>query len=215
MSQTWEQKRKWFLSLGTKKFRKPAQLLLNLVDNFIDPDGDYLSCEIVFDSGRNRLTDAENYVEPVGPFAFVYSERRVFVCGFPWPKKGFRLKSKDRNQLHCKQTEEKKSTLRCAPSLLFSHGEKTRHHAKRRCARWISSLQSVYTHNDAGSIHIFIKLRIECKICIILKPVIESRIHNLDQKPPELQYQHGQKWPTDFSIQKLSCEIYSVNRSQF
>ena len=43
-----------------------------------------------------------------------------------------------------KQTEEKKSTLRCAPFLLFSHGEKTRHHAKRSIARWISSLGSVY-----------------------------------------------------------------------
>ena len=48
--------------------------------------------------------------------------------------------------LHFKQNEEKKSTLRCALSLLFSHGEKTRHHAKRRIARWIFSLHSVYDH---------------------------------------------------------------------
>ena len=49
--------------------------------------------------------------------------------------------------LPSKQTQEKKSSLRCAPSLLFSHGEKIRHHAKRRCARWISSLGSVYRLN--------------------------------------------------------------------
>ena len=46
--------------------------------------------------------------------------------------------------VYYKQTQEKKSTLRCTPSLLFSHGEKTRHHVKRRCARCISSLGSVY-----------------------------------------------------------------------
>ena len=31
------------------------------------------------------------------------------------------------------------------PLSSFSHGEKTRHHTKRRIARWISSLDSVYS----------------------------------------------------------------------
>ena len=97
MSQTWEEKRKLLLSLGTKTYPKPTQLPLQFVVNFMGTDGDYLSCDIVFDSARNRLEYAENCVEPVESFAFVYSEKRVFVCGFPWPKKGFRQKSWDKN----------------------------------------------------------------------------------------------------------------------
>ena len=99
MGQTWEQKRKFLLSLGTKTYRKPTQLPLQFADKlFIGTDGDYLSYDIVFDSARNRLEYAENCVEPVESFAFVYSEKRVFVCGFPWPKKGFRHKSRNRNK---------------------------------------------------------------------------------------------------------------------
>ena len=98
MVKNWEQKRKLLLSLGTKTYRKPTQLPLQLFDNFLGTDEDFLSREIVFDSARNRLEYAENYVEPVQSFAFVYSEKRVFLCGFPWPKKGSRLKMRDRNQ---------------------------------------------------------------------------------------------------------------------
>ena len=98
MGETWEQKRKLLLSLGTQTYRKPTELPLQFFDTFMGPDEDFLSCEIVFDSARNRLEYAENYVEPVESFAFVYSEKRVFVCGFPWPKKGSRLKMRDRNQ---------------------------------------------------------------------------------------------------------------------
>ena len=77
MSQTWEQKRKLLLSLGTQKYEKPAQLP---------------SCEPVLDFAENKLTNAENYVEPVRPDdTFTYSDTNLFVCGFPNPKKGFRL----------------------------------------------------------------------------------------------------------------------------
>ena len=72
---TWEQKRNLLLSLGTKKYSKPAQLP---------------SCDAVFDLPLNRLEDAENYVEPLRPrHTFVYSDKLVFVCGLPLPKKGF------------------------------------------------------------------------------------------------------------------------------
>ena len=73
MSFTWEEKRNLFLSLGTKRYSKPAQLP---------------SCDAVFDLPLNRLEDAKNYVEPVGHFTFVYSDKLVFVCGLPLPKKG-------------------------------------------------------------------------------------------------------------------------------
>ena len=96
MRQTWE--RNLPLSLGTKTYKKPTQLPLQFVDKGLGPDGDFLSCEIIFDSARNRLEYAENYVEPVESFSFVYSERCVFVCGFPWPKKGFRRNSRHRNK---------------------------------------------------------------------------------------------------------------------
>ena len=75
MSSNWEQKRKLLLSLGTKEYSKP-QLPL---------------CEAVLDSPLNRLTDAENFVKSVASSTFVYSDTCIFVCGFPWPKKGFRL----------------------------------------------------------------------------------------------------------------------------
>ena len=72
--ETWEQNRKLLLSLGTNKYRKPAQLPL---------------CEVVYDTPRNRLTNAENHVEPFGDLIFVYSTRVLYVSGFPLPKGGF------------------------------------------------------------------------------------------------------------------------------
>ena len=65
------------------------------------------------------------------------------------------------NTLTNKQTKENISTLRCVPSLLFSHGEKTRHHAKRRTARWISSLESVYMKRQVSKIFSFLKTLVD------------------------------------------------------
>ena len=76
MSQTWDQKRKLLLRLGTKKYEKPSQLS---------------SCEPVLDFAKNQLTEAENYVEPIRPDdTFIYSNTTLFVCGLPNLKKGFR-----------------------------------------------------------------------------------------------------------------------------
>ena len=72
--QTWEQNRKLLLSLGMNNYRKPAQLPI---------------CEVVFDTPRNRLHDAENHVEPFGDLTFVYSATALYVSGLPLPKKGF------------------------------------------------------------------------------------------------------------------------------
>ena len=75
MNLNWEQRRKLFLSLGTQEYEKPPQLP---------------SCEVVLDFGRNKLTEAENDVVPVGSsMTFVYSDNTLFVCGMPIPKKGF------------------------------------------------------------------------------------------------------------------------------
>ena len=79
MSSNWEQKRKLLLSLGTKEYPKPTQL------------SQLPFCEAVLDSPLNRLTDAENFVKSVASSTFVYSDTCIFVCGFPWPKKGLRL----------------------------------------------------------------------------------------------------------------------------
>ena len=73
MSFTWKQKRSLLLSLGTKRYSKPAQLP---------------SCDVVFDLPLNRLKDAKNDVKPVGTSTFVYSDKLVYVCGLPLPKKG-------------------------------------------------------------------------------------------------------------------------------
>ena len=72
--ENWEQNRKLLLSLGSNKYRKPAQLP---------------SCEVVFDSPRNKLISDENHVEPFGDLTFVYSARALYVSGLPLPKKGF------------------------------------------------------------------------------------------------------------------------------
>ena len=75
MSETWEKKRKLLLRLGTETYQKPAQLP---------------SCEPVLDFAENKLTKAENYVEPIRPDdTFEYSDTELCVCGFPIPKKGF------------------------------------------------------------------------------------------------------------------------------
>ena len=92
MGETWEQKRKLLLSLGTQTYRKPTELPLQFFDTFMGPDEDFLSCEIVFNSARNRLEYAENYVEPVESFAFVYSEKKSFCLWFSMAKEGFSFK---------------------------------------------------------------------------------------------------------------------------
>ena len=78
-----------------------------------------------------------------------------------------------------KQTEEKKSTLRCAPSLLFSHGEKTRHHAKRRCARWISSLGSIYSQCEEGAVWARVKVlhKRDCNAKYAPDPVVSPALN--------------------------------------
>ena len=77
MSETWEQKRNLLLRLGTRTYQKPAQLP---------------SCEPVLDLAENKLTNAENYVEPIRPDdTFEYSDTELYVSGFPFPKKGFHL----------------------------------------------------------------------------------------------------------------------------
>ena len=77
MSETWEQKRNLFLHLGTQEYQKPNQLP---------------SCVPVLDFAKNKLINAENYVEPIRPDdTFVYSDTELIVCGLPFPKKGFRL----------------------------------------------------------------------------------------------------------------------------
>jgi len=82
---TWEQNRKLLLSLGTNKYRRPAQLP---------------KCEVVFETPRNRLTNAENHVEPFGDLTFVYSARALYLSGLPLPKKGF-LRIKKWNDQPC------------------------------------------------------------------------------------------------------------------
>ena len=75
MSETWEKKRNLLLRLGTQTYQKPTQLP---------------SCEPVLDFAENKLTKAENYVEPIRPDdTFEYSDTKLFVCGIPNPKEGF------------------------------------------------------------------------------------------------------------------------------
>ena len=71
----WEQKRELFLRLGTETYQKPTQLPV---------------CEPVLDFAKNKLTNAENYVEPIrSDNTFVYSDTELYVLGLPFPKKGF------------------------------------------------------------------------------------------------------------------------------
>ena len=77
MSENWEQKRNLLLRLGTQEYQKPTQLP---------------PCVPVLDFAKNKLTNAENYVEPIRPDdTFVYSDTELFLCGLPFPKKGFSL----------------------------------------------------------------------------------------------------------------------------
>jgi len=87
MSQIWEQKRKFLLSLGTQNYQKPAQLPLNLIDYCICPNGDLLRHEIVLDLAENKLANAENHVEPVrSDVTFVYSDTSLYIVGVPHAK---------------------------------------------------------------------------------------------------------------------------------
>ena len=74
MSQTWEEKRELYLTLGTHHYQKPIQL----------PD-----CEAVLETAINRRSNAENFVEPVQPFIYVVFERLIYINGLPSAKKGF------------------------------------------------------------------------------------------------------------------------------
>ena len=74
MSPSWKEKREIFLRLGTHQYEKPAQLPL---------------CKAVSDSAINRLLNAENNVEPVGDLILVFSEKLLYVNGFPPVKAGF------------------------------------------------------------------------------------------------------------------------------
>ena len=42
MGETWEQKRKLLLSLGTQTYRKPTELPLQFFDTFMGPEEDFL-----------------------------------------------------------------------------------------------------------------------------------------------------------------------------
>ena len=76
----WEQKRESFLRLGTETYQKPTQLP---------------SCEPVLDFAENKLTNAENYVEPVKSSAvYLHTDTGIYVCPFPFPKEGFCSSSK-------------------------------------------------------------------------------------------------------------------------
>ena len=76
LGENWEQNRQLMLDLGTKEYQKPAQLAHS---------------EVVYDTPLNRLTKAENYVEPVGNLASVYSDTMLNIWGLPLIKKGFRV----------------------------------------------------------------------------------------------------------------------------
>ena len=76
LGKNWQQNRELMLELGTKEYQKPAQLAHS---------------EVVHDIPENRLTKAENYVEPVGNLAYVYSDAMLNIWGLPLIKKGFPL----------------------------------------------------------------------------------------------------------------------------
>lgn len=76
MSQTWEQKRELYLTLGTHHYQKPIQLPV---------------CEAVLETAINRRSDANNFVEPVQPFSYVFCERLIYINGLPSAKKGFEI----------------------------------------------------------------------------------------------------------------------------
>ena len=74
MSQSWQENRELYLTLGTNHYQKPIQLPV---------------CEAVLDTAINRLSNAENVVEPVQPFTYVCCERIILINGLPSAKKGF------------------------------------------------------------------------------------------------------------------------------
>lgn len=74
MSQLWEEKREFYLTLGTYHYQKPIQLPV---------------CEVVLDTALNRRSNTENFVEPVKPFILVFCERLIYINGLPSAKKGF------------------------------------------------------------------------------------------------------------------------------
>ena len=80
MSEIWEQKRNWLLRLGTQEYQKPIQLPF---------------CVPVLDFAKNKLTNAENHVEPVRSDDFyLITDEGIYVYPFPNPKEGFRSSSK-------------------------------------------------------------------------------------------------------------------------
>ena len=76
LGKNWQQNRELILELGTKEYQKPAQLAHS---------------EVVHDIPENRLTKAENYVEPVGNLAKLYSDTMLNIWGLPLIKKSFSL----------------------------------------------------------------------------------------------------------------------------
>ena len=74
LGKNWEQNRELILELGTKEYQKQSRLA---------------GSEVVFDTPENRLTSAENNVEPVGALACVTSDTLLAVWGLPLIKKGF------------------------------------------------------------------------------------------------------------------------------
>ena len=87
MSETWEQKRNLLLRLGTQEYQKPIQLPSSVP---------------VLDFAKNKLTNAENYVEPIrSDNTFVYSDTELYVLGLPFPKKGFINSYGTKNPLKC------------------------------------------------------------------------------------------------------------------
>ena len=74
MSHTyWDEKRELYLTLGTHHYQKPIQLPV---------------CKAVFETAVNRLSNAENFVEPILPFIYVFCERLIYINGLPSVKKG-------------------------------------------------------------------------------------------------------------------------------
>ena len=76
LGENWEQNRELMLVLGTKEYQKPKQLA---------------NSEVVYDTPKNRLTNTENHVEPVGALAYVTSDTMLDVQGFPLIKKGIQI----------------------------------------------------------------------------------------------------------------------------
>ena len=77
MSETWKEKRKLLLSLGTHKYEKPTRL------------PPYSVCKAVLDTAENRLLKADNDVGPIEPFIYVYSDQLLYVNGLPAAKERF------------------------------------------------------------------------------------------------------------------------------